>query len=200
VGATTRGSPAVSVWVATLVQADLAWRRWLDDGELDRLSRLDSPADQGRFLLGAAMLRSAVGNALGVTPRHVPLNRSCPTCGRGHGRPQVPESALNLSVTHSGLVVAVALAFGVPVGVDVELVRDDDAAMTAGWTRAEARFKAGGAPELVAWELTPPLPGYVLSVATHADASVRVRPGTELLTGALRRDSGARWWWSPSPT
>ena len=185
---TSGATPPVRVWVATLVQADLAWRRWLDDRELDRFSRFESPADQARFLLGAAMLRSAVGNELGIPPREVPVDRTCASCSRWHGRPRVPHTALELSVTHSGLVVVLALARGVPVGIDVEPVHDDRAGMTESWTRAEARLKAGGDPDLVVYSLPAPLPGYVLSIATEEDTAVQVRACAELLAGGHGAD------------
>lgn len=176
-------APSVRVWIATLVQADLALRRWLDDRELERLSRYESQADQARFLLGAAMLRAAVGNELGRPPRDVLVHRTCTTCGRWHGRPTVPDSRLLLSVSHGGLVVALALAIGGPVGIDVEAVGRCPTRGTRSWTRAEARLKAGGDRRLVLRELTAPVPGHVLSIATAAHATVQVRPCAELLLG-----------------
>src|SRR3712207_2190245 len=102
--ATNVASEPVRVWVATLAQADSGLRTWLNGRELDRLARLESPADQGRFLLGAAMVRSAVGIQLGIPPGEVPVDRTCPECGRWHGRPRVHDSSLEISVTHSGLL------------------------------------------------------------------------------------------------
>lgn len=177
--------PSVRVWIATLAEADLALRRWLDDRELERLSRYKSPADQARFLLGAAMLRSAVGKELRTLPREVSVDRACPTCGRWHGRPRVPHSALELSVSHGGVVVALALARGGPVGIDVEPVGRRSIRDTESWTRAEARFKAGGDPDLVVRGLPTPVRGYVLSIAAAVEVAVQVRPCAELIAGAF---------------
>lgn len=172
----------VRVWVATLGQADLALRSWLDEREPDRFLRYHADADRARFLLGAALLRSAVSSELGTSPRDVPVDRTCATCGRWHGRPVVTGSPLSVSVSHGGSLVALALAVARPVGVDVERVGDRDEREARLWTRGEARFKAGGGPGLVVRELATPVPGHVLSLAVPADATVRILPASELLT------------------
>jgi 4'-phosphopantetheinyl transferase len=73
------------------------------------------------------MLRHALGRHLGVPPDRVPLDRTCPDCGRPHGRPRLAGAAggPELSVSHSGRWVAVAAHLGGPVGVDVEQVKED---------------------------------------------------------------------------
>jgi 4'-phosphopantetheinyl transferase len=179
---TKPGAAAVRVWTATLVAADPGLRRWLDDRERDRLSRYESQADRARFLLGAAMLRSAVGLELGVRPQDVEVDRACPSCGRWHGRPRVPDSPLELSVSHGGVVVALALARGSRVGIDVEPAARPGLSDAESWTRAEARLKAGGDADLVVRGLPAPVPGYAVSLATAAGAAVQVRPGVELLS------------------
>lgn len=166
-------SPAVRIWVATLAQADLTLRRWLDSGETDRLMSYESQADQARFLLGAAMLRSAVGQELGIRPQDVPVDRECDRCGASHGRPRIRGSSLQLSVSHAGLLVAFAMALGGPVGVDVERLRSSRAAVES-WTRREARFKAGGGTGLVARCLPDPWPGHVMAVAHVKGATVEL--------------------------
>ncbi len=172
--------PSVQVWVATLVQADLQMRRWLSDPELERLRRYEGDADRARFMLGAAMLRSAAGTALGMRPQDVPVDRSCGSCHRWHGRPRVPGSSLGLSVSHGGLVVAVALSSGGRVGIDVERDGRRGLPHTEAWTRAEARRKAGDGRGLVAYELPVPVAGHVMSIVTEAWARVGVRPAEEL--------------------
>ena len=47
------------------------------------------------------------------------LDRTCRRCGKPHGKPAIKGSRLELSVAHSGDLVAVAIATA-PVGVDVE--------------------------------------------------------------------------------
>lgn len=173
--------PLVRVWVATLADADLAFRAWLDDRELERYGRFQAEADRARFLLGAAMLRSAAGSELGVSPRAVTVDRGCDTCGRWHGRPVVPGTRLALSVSHGGLVVVLALAVDSPVGIDVERIDGRPLAEVRSWTSAEARFKAGSSLPLRVQELPAPLPGHVLTLAAAPGAPVQVRPAASVL-------------------
>ena len=168
-------SPSVRVWVATIAQADLSLRRWLDSREMHRFQSYASEADQARFLLGSAMLRSAVGQELGIRPEEVPIDRKCDNCGAWHGRPRIPGSALQLSVSHAGLLVVFAMADGGPVGIDVERIRSSRAIVES-WTRKEARFKAGSGVNLVVRELPVPWPGHVMAVAHGMGATVELHP------------------------
>ena len=175
------GTRSVDVWVATLDQADLTLCAWLDERERERFHRYQADADRARFLLGATLVRSAVGRALGVGPGEVGVDRTCPTCGGWHGRPSVPESPVTLSVSHGGLLVALALSLGGPVGVDVERVGSRDEQATRSWTHAEARFKAGSGADLAVRDLPAPVRGHLLALAAPADAEVRLRAAAELL-------------------
>jgi hypothetical protein len=51
----------------------------------------------------------------------VVVDRSCPSCGRHHGRPHLPGTGLDVSISHSGATVAVAVSNAGPVGVDAQL-------------------------------------------------------------------------------
>ena len=175
-------SQPVQVWVATLPEADLALRAWLDSRELERFVSYQSDADRARFLLGAAMLRSAVGSHLRIPPREVPVHRECAACGRWHGRPTVPNSRLALSVAHAGSLVALALAVDQGVGIDVERINGRHQHDVRNWTRAEARFKAGDDPILNVRELITPIPGHILTLATAPDATVHLLPSNRLLS------------------
>ena len=178
-------SPSVRMWVVTLAHADLALRRWLDSRETERFLNYESQADQARFLLGAAMLRSAVGQELGMRPEDVPVDRECDHCGGWHGRPRVQGSSLQLSVSHAGLLVAFAMAVGGPVGIDVERLRSSRATVES-WTRKEARFKAGGGVGLVAQSLPVPWPGHVMAVAHVKGATVELSPDPGIRANHLR--------------
>jgi 4'-phosphopantetheinyl transferase len=172
----------VQVWVATVAEADLTLRAWLDHRELERLDGYQGDADRARFLLGAAMVRSAVGSRLGMHPRAVPVHRGCADCGRWHGRPVVPDPRLALSVSHGGLLVALALAVGCAVGVDVERIDGRRREDVRRWTREEARWKAGAPqPRLAVRELMGPLPGHVLTLATEQEATVELLPARDVL-------------------
>jgi 4'-phosphopantetheinyl transferase len=77
-------------------------------------------ADRTRFVLGAVLLRLAVSLETGITPIAVRVDRRCPTCGTEHGAPHLIDTALQVSVSHSGTLIAVAVTPAGPVGVDVE--------------------------------------------------------------------------------
>ena len=178
----------VEVWWSSLVAADSRLLGDLDPVERMRLKTMDRQADRGRSLVGFALLRVAVGEHLGIAPHDVLIDRTCADCGEPHGRPRVagPRStAPSVSVSHSGLLVVIALSADTVVGVDVQRVADlDDPAGAAppdveGWVRREAIRKLGvdGRPDLHA--LAPPLDGYAAALATltppDADVEVLVR-------------------------
>ena len=124
---------AVEVWWSSLVAADRDLEGVLDPVERARLAAMERPADRGRSLVGFALLRAAVAQHLGVDPRDVVIDRTCEDCGEPHGRPRVvgPAGAAPwVSVSHSGVLVLVALtaATGGGVGVDVQRVADLDGA------------------------------------------------------------------------
>jgi 4'-phosphopantetheinyl transferase len=116
-------------------------------------------------------VRRLLGERLALAPGAVVITpQPCHGCGGPHGRPSVPGDATHFSLSHSGDLVAVALA-DVPVGVDVEVIPDartvddvspllhpaetaelqalapDDRSPAFGrcWTRKEAYLKALGA-------------------------------------------------------
>jgi len=107
----------VEVWWAGLDHApDL-----MDDLERERYVRLRRAADQRRFAIGCALLRFTVGAALDREPRSVELDRTCPDCDRPHGKPKVVDGGdIEVSLSHAGERVCVALTRGAAVGVDVE--------------------------------------------------------------------------------
>jgi 4'-phosphopantetheinyl transferase len=150
----------------------------LDDTERERHTAYHRAVDQVRFLTARVVAKALAAEALGIRPGEVVLDSTCPDCGRSHGKPHLvappghpagrplPE----LSISHSGELVAVAITDGLPVGVDVEqerdvsvndLVRmtlsageldsfaavpdqDRDAAFFTYWARKEALLKAIG--------------------------------------------------------
>lgn len=111
---------AVQVWWADPKDAAPWMHDLLDDVERHRRDRLSRPPDQARFVVGCALLKRAAAAQLAVDARDVTLVRVCPDCDQPHGKPTVPGSGLELSLAHSGSRVAVAIARGTPVGVDVE--------------------------------------------------------------------------------
>jgi 4'-phosphopantetheinyl transferase len=114
------GEGSCEVWVA-----DLAWRRpehdaLLDDVERARASTFLRPDDRSRFVAGVALLKLTVARLTGHPAGSVRVDRRCPLCGRAHGRPRLMDSDLQVSVSHSGSRVVVALTGSGEVGVDIE--------------------------------------------------------------------------------
>lgn len=170
----------LDVWWASLAAAHHGLADLLDDRERSRVESLRRPADQGRSLLGAALLRFAVAGRLGVAPQDVVIDRTCAECGEPHGAPRIlgpgdgPFPAV--SVSHSGLLVVVALNDDGPVGVDVQRLADlADPADGPAWVRREAAFKAGTTTAVApARDLRPPLDGYAAAVVVSRDPGAPV--------------------------
>lgn len=175
---------AVRVWWSTLTAADHGLLDLLDDTERTRVAMLDRPADRGRSLLAAALLRVAVADHLGAPPTEVVVDRSCADCGRPHGAPRILGPGPTrpwVSVSHSGVLVVVAVSSDGPVGVDVQREADlEHPAAAREWVCREAVFKAAGRaaqqdgpdpadPPAVCHELRPPLPGYAAAIALPPD-------------------------------
>jgi 4'-phosphopantetheinyl transferase len=167
------------VYVGRIADLRAAHLSLLDVGEVERGRQYRLAADSNRCLLGAVLLRVAAARHLGVRPADVNVDRACGRCGAQHGRPQLPGSGLNASVSHSGDIVAVAITSAGPVGVDIESVRAIDfttvatsvctpaeltdlrvaADFYAFWTRKEAVLKATGeglARPMTDLRVTPP--------------------------------------------
>lgn len=138
----------------------------LDAGELARAERFRQRADRTRFVTGAALARAAVGWEVGEPPHGVSLDRTCPDCGEPHGKPRVAGYDVEISIAHSGDLVAVAWSRAAAVGIDIESLRSrpadhaelapsvcsaeeidaitDWSSFLTCWTRKEAVLKATG--------------------------------------------------------
>lgn len=94
----------------------------LDETERTRLGRLARRRDRDRFVVGASLARTMVADYLATSAEDVSLDRTCAECGASHGKPRVVggDAAVELSVSHSGDLVAAALVLEKAVGVDVE--------------------------------------------------------------------------------
>ena len=163
------------VWWSSLTAAGHGLLDMLDSTERARLESLDRPADRGRSLVGAALLRVAVASHAGIAPADVVVDRTCEECGAPHGAPRILNPGMAapwVSVSHSGLLVVVALGARGPVGVDVQRVADlEDPAAAPEWVRREALFKAragGLADGGSVRELEAPLAGYLAALALAA--------------------------------
>lgn len=130
------------VWWARRVPLRRRFVELLDDVERGRMSALREAADRERFVLGCVVTRSVLGAHVGSAPADVALDRTCPECGAPHGkvRLDVEDDPTQLSISHSGDLVVVALHRSAPVGVDVERVdraRDPAELYADALTRAE---------------------------------------------------------------
>ncbi len=154
---------SVTVWWASPAHA----RPWHDDlltpAERERAEAYRRPADRDRFVVANALLRLAAERWLGFPPK---VDRACDDCAKPHGKPRIiAGGALEVSVSHSGERIAVALTETGPIGVDVEAVTDKDlglllryvfspmeletlpdpaAVFYRAWTRKESLLKATG--------------------------------------------------------
>lgn len=109
---------AVRIFRADLGDAELAALcATLDAAESARAAAFRKPEDRRRFVVGRSQLRRLAAERLGVPAAALRFVEGA------HGKPEVAGASIGTNVSHSGDVVAVALADG-PVGVDVELRRD----------------------------------------------------------------------------
>ena len=159
----------VEVWWGRTADARPGLVGELDPAERERLAAYARDEDNSRFLVGCTIVRRVLAGKLQVLPAEVPLDRTCPDCGRQHGK--VSVDGMQVSVSHSGDRIAVAFHPSVAVGIDVELINpaiDADSlasvslseleaselaafepgararAFTQYWTRKEAVVKATG--------------------------------------------------------
>ena len=107
------------VWWARKLDAPDRYAGLLDDTERERLARYRSTEDQQRFLTGCALAKTALAHYTGRPAAAIRFDRTCAQCGRPHGKPVLAGDGPAHSVSHSGDLVAVAVARD-PVGVDVE--------------------------------------------------------------------------------
>ncbi len=177
-------------------------RDLLDDGERRRADRFAFERDRRQFAVGRGLLRTILGDYLGLEPRRLRF------VANAHGKPElVPEQGrgLRFNLAHSGTWVLYALALDRAIGVDIEKIRPDFggdaiagrffapaevAALRAlpaesqalaffhGWARKEAFIKAKGkglALPLDSFEvaLDPAAPAALL--ATHPDPAEAAR-------------------------
>ena len=117
-----RQAPApgtAEVWWARRQDASPQLSALLDDAERERWAAYRRGADRERFLVGCGLAKTVIAARTGQRPAEVSFDRTCRQCGKPHGKPAVRHGDLEFSVTHSGDLVAVAVATAA-VGVDVE--------------------------------------------------------------------------------
>jgi 4'-phosphopantetheinyl transferase len=130
------------VWWAHPTAATPGLLELLDEVERGRYAGYRREVDKLRFLTGRALIRAVAAAELGVEPAAVVLDSSCFDCGKPHGKPRVVGSALEVSISHSGEWVGLAMTSGPPVGVDVEEVRAAEVDDLAGIAFSPAELTA----------------------------------------------------------
>jgi len=158
------------VWWADAVEPRDDLLDLLDERERASWARLRRPPDRALYLTAHALARLVLAEPLGMAPGEIRFSVTCRRCAGEHGKPRVVAPVpVELSLSHSGRRAVVAVALGVPIGVDVEvealrgsdvprialspaeravLDRLPEAARAPGflryWTRKEALVKATG--------------------------------------------------------
>ncbi|MER5931179.1 4'-phosphopantetheinyl transferase superfamily protein [Streptomyces sp. NPDC002054] len=110
------------IWSLRPLSSPQSWFGLLDSAELTRVSSFAHELDLARFVTGRTLAKTALASLVGTGPEAISFRTRCPGCGGAHGKPQVVGAGAGweLSITHSGDIVAVAIALGSPLGVDVE--------------------------------------------------------------------------------
>jgi len=151
------------VWWASPTLTHPGLQDLLSDEERSRAAAYHQMIDRDRSVVSAALLRLVVAHWDYRDPATVIVDRTCPRCARPHGRPTVVDSALHVSLSHSGDRVVVAATEAAPVGVDVEKIQaeldvealsrstlaegeeaPDPVAFLTYWCRKESILKATG--------------------------------------------------------
>ena len=92
-----------------------SYAAWLAQSERDRCARFVRPERRLQFIVGRALLRSALGRLLDRAPETILLHE------RAGLAPALPDVAdVGFSISHSGRWVACAAGRGVALGLDIE--------------------------------------------------------------------------------
>lgn len=113
----------VDVWVRRV--ADLPdGRDLLDDHERATLARIVPSSAAMAYAAGHVLARRAVASVVGSPPASLRFDRTCTTCGAGHGRPVLVGSRdVEVSLSRCDDWVAVAISTALPVGIDIESIQ-----------------------------------------------------------------------------
>lgn len=207
---------ACQVWWASPTDARTAHLALLSPIERERRDAYRQETDRNRFTVGATLIRLLLAAHTGTDPAALPIDRTCDGCDRPHGRPRLPGSGIEVSVSHAGDRVVVACGRVPALGVDVEPARvpDDARALLRSvaspderaepgdvlgyWTRKEAVLKATGdglrVPMTDVTVTAPHLPPALLAFRNRPDlpartAMVALAPGDGYLAALAAIDA-----------
>lgn len=114
---------SIEVLCCALPEIDAAlldrYEKLLSDEELTRLRSFRSPSSAKEFLVGRALLRTALAGRLNCEPQQLQFSKNA------DGKPSLsfPQSKWQFNLTHSHDWVALALCEGASVGIDIESYR-----------------------------------------------------------------------------
>jgi 4'-phosphopantetheinyl transferase len=173
----------VDVWAIPLAGADAA-RNLLSEEEIARANRFKFEEDRVRWSVARSALRLVLSKYAGGDPMHIDFRYG------EHGKPALIRGGdIEFNLSHAGDWALIAVTRAVPVGVDIERIREKidmapllerlgESNLPAArdelyqrWTQREARSKAAGGalfdmpPDTIrATRLNAP-EGYAASVA-----------------------------------
>lgn len=118
------GPVGCDIWTIRLDRLDAARLKALSHVlsplEHTQVARLRREHDRLRALASRGVLRYLLSAYSGVPAERLSIDRACPRCGDPHGRPLMRDGEWTASVTHSADTLAVAVARGRPIGLDLE--------------------------------------------------------------------------------
>jgi len=154
----------IHVWRIRL-NLPVAGRSSLSEDELRRAGRLRDEVKRAQFIAGRSAMRTRLGEYTGTRPRELQLDHG------PHGKPFLPNNALQFNFSNSGGMALLAVSSNREVGIDIEYrdrkisvdslathiftageltifrrlpESERHAALLAAWTRKEAYIKALG--------------------------------------------------------
>lgn len=143
---TTSSSHHCDVWWASPALASPGLLDLLDETERARHARFRRTEDRDRYAVAHALARLLCARVTGCDPREVVFHLRCGHCSRPepHGKPHPggPAAGWEISITHSGDRVGVAIAYGLPVGIDVERITSRDLEGLASYALTDREYAA----------------------------------------------------------
>ncbi|WP_247827426.1 4'-phosphopantetheinyl transferase family protein [Arthrobacter antioxidans] len=106
----------VDVYWAQRKDAEAGIDRILSDQERVRLNSIKCLDTALSFQMGRSMLRRTVAQRQGCHPENVPVQLS----GGARGKPTLPGTGWEISLSHSGHWVGLAITKGAAIGMDIE--------------------------------------------------------------------------------
>jgi len=135
------GEHTVQVWCSVLrcePQAIPRFQSTLPTDERERASRFRTEELRHRFIVSRIVLRRILSGSLGVEPDRIQLRTDA------DGKPCLADSCgIEFNLAHTGDLMLVAVTCGIPVGVDVERIRqlnDSQAIARRFFTQREANW------------------------------------------------------------